>query len=374
MLSAGRAALAELRFSEASKKLKKALDWLLADPARTDFEWAKEAYLLLSVASFRMGEERLSELAMGSLFRIEPDFELGTNYPPVFIREFEKSRARQKRLSTQELQVEGPEGATAYLNGKPLGPVPAVARQLAPGTHYVKVEGEYGETFARAVDVRAGENRVRASFASPGVRPRPLPAPTLAQGLTSETLALAAQYTKAAGADHALMGVLYRQDERLMLAPILYGARRQAFFALTAREFPGDGANVQAQLSNLCEEVLELLQGTPPPVELPYALTPFSRPVVARPEPVVAPPAPRRVLIPGESLPAPSPSPILAKATTRPSPPFEVEPAVLPPRPSPVSPWVWVAVGVGLAAVGVGAYYGYTLAQQPVRGTVTAQW
>jgi hypothetical protein len=267
-----------------------------------------------------------------------------------------------------------------------LGPLPTTAQGLFPGAHYIKLENSMGEVFSQAVDIRSGQNRVKGHFQSQRGKGRPLPAPLVYDVLTSDTLRQAAQYAKAAGADFVLLGVLYAWQDGFSLSMALYSARRQGFVALTPREFPKDWGNIQAQLYNLAEELAPLVSGSFEAVELPYRVSPVLAPRVApveTPAKVQPAHASRKVLVPGDAVMTPlstnSERVVLTPvASGEPSPAvgmeYPVEPISPPRANSGVSPWVWVVVGVGVAAAATGAYYGYTALQQPVTGTLTAQW
>ncbi len=128
-----------------------------------------EALVSIAVAQFRMGEEKGAQAALGTIARLDAAYKLPEGkFPPVFVREFEKAKKKVEKAAKGSISVDGPPGATAFVNGRDLGMVPAVDENLAIGTHHVVVEGTRGERFGQTVEVKGGTVKVRGVFSGAG--------------------------------------------------------------------------------------------------------------------------------------------------------------------------------------------------------------
>ncbi len=332
----GKKALADLKFEEAVDRLKKGLDAASADPGNVDYPALYDAYVSLAVAFFRMGDEKSAQDALFTVARLEPSYKLGEDkYPPVFLREFDKAKKRAEKLPKYTLTLDGPPGATGFIDGRDLGMVP-VDEPVAQGTHFVKLEGTRGERFGQVVEVKSSAVRVRGSFPS---APKPSVAEMSDHRLPS-TIDTDAQrslhaHAKAAGAEFVVSGAVLRGEEgRLVVAPILYSVSRASFSRLSRLRVDPELAQANVEAFRLVDEATKRMAAFGAPASLPFAL----------------------------NAPADKPSVGLAPAPSEPSrKPFE------PARPAEskaeasdegIPVWVWVAVGAGVAAAaGGGAWY-----------------
>jgi hypothetical protein len=164
-LEDGKKAFDELRFDEALPLLKKGIELSLADCANVDFENLSEMYVKVAASAFRLGEEKEAKTNLFDLARLNPKYELTPGYPPVFQREFDKAKVRAEKQPKGQLIIEGPSGATAFLDGRDLGMVPVTEEGVSAGTHYVKVEGSKSEKFGQAVELK---NTARHPFGTCG--------------------------------------------------------------------------------------------------------------------------------------------------------------------------------------------------------------
>ena len=170
-LEAGKKAFDDLRFEDAVPSLRKGIEGVLADPSTADFALVTDGYVKLSAAQFRMGEEKAAKDSLLELARITaPDFALPAGFPPVFTREFEKAKKRLDKQPRGRVTVDGPGGATVFLDGRDLGMVPVTEQNVPAGTHFVRVEGGRNERFGQAITVSSGEVKVKAAFAEWGQR------------------------------------------------------------------------------------------------------------------------------------------------------------------------------------------------------------
>lgn len=388
-LEAGKKAFDDLRFEDAVPSLKKGIDGILSDPSTADFALVTDGYVKLAASQFRMGEEKSAKDSLLELARLtQPDFALPAGFPPVFTREFEKARKRLDKQPRGSLNVDGPGGATVYLDGRDLGMVPVTESGIAAGTHYVRVEGGRGERFGQAVTVSSGEVKVKAAFGDSGPRQvvgtkAVVTDPGVGAKADEGVLARLGPYTKAVGADYALLGYLYKtSDTTLTAGAALYSVKQQAFTQLTSRTFDTDVLTANTESYKLVAEVLQRLQSFGAPAALPvnFAATAAKAgtsgaTVAAKDTPtntedlsVAGPRTKKVVLVPKAAPPPPDDSHLTENIAERPVEEAKVESKGVP-------AWVWVITGVVVAAgAGVGIGFGVAEANKPVTGTINASW
>lgn len=378
-LARGRKSLEDLRFGAAATAFKSGIEAMLKQPETVDWAVLIDAYISLAVASFRSGDEDGAQKALLAVARLAPDYKLPDGqYPPIFVREHEKARRRSDKAVKGSISVEGPPGATAFVDGEDLGMVPVLQESLPVGVHYVKVEGTRGELFGAAVEVRSGVAKVTASFsAAPSAPPSIAAVGPRLDGAELEALAAACE---ALGTSFAVVGVLYRTgDHQLTVGLALYSAQHRALAALKPRAFDHELLTANVEAYKLADEIADAAGQFPRAAALPLDLVsnPQHR-ASAKSSPkeeelsLVAPP-PRKTLVPRE---VPEESSVRALGGRSVS--GEVA-AAREPKSSEVSSsgpawWVWTLVGVGVAAAAGGTYYGVSQATRPVTGTVTATW
>ncbi len=392
-LDSGKKALAELRFDDAIVALKKGIDLSLADPGTADYPAVLEAYISLGVSAFRMGDEKEATAALFNLARLDPNYQLPSGYPPIFGREFEKAKKKVAKQPKASVSVEGPTGATAFVDGRDLGMVPVLEENLAPGLHYVKVEGSRGERYGHTVDVKSGVSKVKAAFGgkeekAPVATGGGVADPRIGPLLDDAASARIAAYAKAAGADFAVVGLVYRTgDQQLTAGTALYSARKQSLATMPVISFDSDvlTANVEAyKLADALQEKIGSFSASSMPIALVTktamkassnsgssgvgdvaAVTPSRKAVKARD-------AQSTDLTPKDNVRALGNKSNVVDDDTKP--PDEPPPGPVV-KSGGVPVWVWIVAGVAVAAgAGVGGYFGVTEANKPVTGSVTATW
>ena len=385
-LEAGRKAFDDLRFDEAIPALKKGIELMLAEPATADFEVIQDALVKVAAANFRNGEEKDAKIALVDLARLAPGFALPPGYPPVFQREYEKAQKRLDKQPRGQVVIEGPSGATAFLDGRDLGMVPATEENVPSGTHYVRVDGARGEKFGQVIEVKSNTAKVKAAFGAPPGRapvnmvPNPNVTATVDEGMGQRLAA----YCTAAGADFALIGVVYRvSDTQLSAGTALFHAKRSAFAQLGTVTFDVDVLTANTESFKLADEVLKRSASLGTPTNPPFSLVTKKTQtvVVVAKEPtkvdptgddlsVAAPDRKTKVVLQPKDRVLDKPANVIDAEAPIES-PVEPVPTVKPSVPV----WVWVVVGgVAAAGAGVGAYFGIREATRPVTGTVTASW
>ncbi len=337
-----------------------------------------------SAANFRNGEEKEAKSALFELARLAPNFALPAGYPPIFQREFEKAQKRLDKQPRGQVVIEGPSGATAFLDGRDLGMVPATEEHVPAGLHYVRVEGARAERFAQTIEIKGNSVRVKAAFGAAPDRapvnmvPNPNVSATVDEGMSQRLSA----YCKAAGADFALLGIVYRvSDTQLQAGTALYGAKKNAFTVLTPATFDVEVLTANTESFKLADEVLKRTASFGTTASAPFAL------VAKKTQQVVIVKVDSGKVDPnGEDLSVAGPNRRTLEPTNRvldkpanvvdpdehPDPGEPPPPTVTKP---PVPVWVWIVVGgVAVAGAGVGGYFGIREATRPVTGTVTASW
>ena len=381
-LEAGKKAFDELRFEDAVSSLKKGIEGMLSDPATADYEGVTDAYVKLAAAAFRMGEEKEAKNALVEFARFSPNYELSAGFPPVFQREFDKAKKRLEKQPKGTISIDGPPGSTAFLDGRDLGMVPINEEIVPGGTHYVKVEGTKGEKFGQTVNV-TGPVKVKASFGGSNER-APVVAqkaaivdPAITATVDSGTMSRLTAYVKAANAEYALIGYVYKtSDSQLTAGTALFSLRKSGFSTLTPVSFDTDVLTANTEAFKLSEELIKRLAvfGNASQLPINLATRPRNATVLAKNDAAntspdeldVSGPKKKTILVPQPKVVEEQPPPDMGE-----KPPEEIKPDVK----SGVPAWVWIVTGVAVAAgAGVGGYFGISAATKPVTGTVTATW
>ncbi len=392
-LEAGKKAFDDLRFEDAVASLRKGIDGMLSDPATADYEGVTDAYVKLAAAAFRMGEEKDAKAALLDLARFSPSYVLPPGFPPVFQREFDKSKKRLEKQPKGTVSIEGPAGSTAFLDGRDLGMVPVLEENVPSGAHYVKVEGSKSERYGQVLNVAGGMVKVKASFGGGSERTVVVPNkggvvdPAIAMMVDEPMQSRLSAYLKAVNAEFALIGYVYKtSDTQLTAGTALFSARKSASSALTPVSFDTDVLTANTEAFKLADELSKRLMSFGSAASLPLNLasraakagtgTMVARtdsPTAVNPDDLETsgPKSKKVVLTPKQPIKAvvvetPPDSEIVQRPEDSPK-PAEVK--------SGVPAWVWVVTGVAVAAgAGVGGYFGITALTKPVTGTVTATW
>ncbi|MBK7863338.1 MAG: PEGA domain-containing protein [Archangiaceae bacterium] len=376
-LETGKKLLADLKFDEAAPALKKGVELSLADPATADFPAVTEALVSLAVSYFRMGSDDDGQKTLAQLARIDPGYTIPSGYPPAFVREFEKAKKRLDKQGRGSISVEGPAGSTVFIDGHDLGMVPVLEENLPFGTHYVKVEGSRGERFGQVAELKGGMLKVKGSFGGPPDKAGGVADPRIGATLDEATATRVQAYAKAANAEYAIVGVLYRTGEQQLTAgTALFSARRGGFAPLPPVSFDADAMTSNVEAYKLVEEIVKRVQSYGSTVALPLNL--ITKKVVTVGSVATTKEAEagggNRVAARPKLTPDPDVRPLENKSVYVDSNgpgerPPEATASSGPPK------WIWFVVGAAVVAgAGVGGYFMIKEATRPVTGTVTAQW
>jgi hypothetical protein len=200
--------------------------------------------------------------------------------------------------------------------------------------------------------------------------------PKVTQSLDEATATRVAAYAKAANAEYAIVGIVYRTgDQQLTAGTAIYSAKRNGFAALPAVSFDAEALTSNVEAYRLVEEVVKRAQNYGSTASLPLSL--ISKPLVkggavaTSKEPEANPTGANRK----PSL-TPDTRTLDNKSTYVEG---EVGPDEKPPEQPTISSgppkWIWIIIGVAVVGGGVaGGYFGVTEATKPVTGTVNASW
>jgi hypothetical protein len=204
--------------------------------------------------------------------------------------------------------------------------------------------------------------------------------PAITSTVDSGTMNRLTAYLKAANADYALIGYVYKtSDSQLTAGTALFSSRKQGFTTLTPVSFDTDVLTANTEAFKLSEETVKRLTAFGNASQLPINLAtrPRNATVLAKNDAntnpddmeLSGPKSKKVVLVPQPKV----------KPEEEVQPPVEISEKPNENKPpevkSGVPAWVWIVTGVAVAAgAGVGGYFGISAATKPVTGTVTATW
>ena len=119
-----------------------------------------EAYLLLGIAHYAMGEEDAARGAYREVVILDPGRELDPiSYPPPVIALFDGVRKEVLDAGVGTLNLNGADTSVPVsitVDGRPLGVGPLSAERLPAGTHHIFAIAEGGRRSYTAVELKAG--------------------------------------------------------------------------------------------------------------------------------------------------------------------------------------------------------------------------
>ena len=207
-LGPGRARLAEGRvlyeraeFEAAVAPLTEAVADLANATLRTrETKDLLDSLLLLGLAHYSLGDEAAAKATWSELVRLDPARQLDSvNYPPKVVAAFTAARSAALAVGRGSLQIALPDGATAFMDGRPVG---AQVSDVLPGAHYVLVIAPDGTRDGALVEVKPTG---RTTF-EPALARRRIATPAQDEaGRRQQTAQLYESLGKHAGADLLLL-------------------------------------------------------------------------------------------------------------------------------------------------------------------------
>ncbi len=361
-LDLGKKAFDDLRFDDAIKSLRRAIDGMVSDPANADFVALSDAYVKLAAAHFRLGDEKEAKATLTDFARLFPLAMVPAGFPPVFQRELDKAKKRVEKLPHGQISVEGPSGSAVFVDGRDIGSAPALDENLAAGMHSVRVENARGERWGQAIEVKNGVAKVRAFFAASSPDRAPMTSdPHVGSPVDEPMVSRIQSFSKAAGADFALIGVVTKLDDaHSQASAALYSLQKNGVSMLTPIAFE-TGTVAGAELSKLVDEVVRRAASFGAATALPIDLTLHKASVAV---------AGAR-LSPKPSLGSTGPMPAAGGLSERPDEELREDLKTQ----SGVPAWVWVVTGIAVAGgAAAGGYFIVKDVTKPVTGTVQATW
>ncbi len=376
-------------FEKAQKLFQRAIK-LLEDNADAvpDLRLLPEAYLQLAVVNFTDGREEEADDMLARAIHWDPERKLDeSDYPPIFIRVFERARYNVLRRPRARIEVRGVAGSQVLFDGRNLGKTPLILDEALPGNHWIRVERPGEALRVRSVNVQPKktvlvefEGGATESAAPTGV----LGALAANEVDRSHTEALRAAGS-AAGADYVMAGAIYKTDTAYNIHTILVAVKDGGVGRMVDIAFDLDMLSAEIEVYKLAGEVraqAESRKLTNVITDLPFALAPKfkkrpTRTAVAGKETKVttvaaAPPTPDAPAAVAFVEPPPPPATGRGPVSVAPPPPPPpsavikdeaiVATTVLPKDEQPEEEgsmwWIWVVVGVAAAgAIGTGGYF-----------------
>ncbi|MEM7678625.1 MAG: hypothetical protein AAF449_21805, partial [Myxococcota bacterium] len=250
-----------------------------------------EAYLLAGVALFRNGQEQEADRALRWAVHFSPDTRLDpAEYPPIFIRVFDRARQSVLKQARGQVEVAGAGGRILF-DGKPSGTAPAVVPDVLPGPHWVRIEGA-----AKAKRVVVDAKRiVRVDLGDP-------PSSHSIFGAIQQNRLSAAQLEtlraqgRSVGASHIIVGGIYASNTAYLVRSVLIESKNAgAIYRLTPIAFDLDMLTAEVEVFKLAQDLRQVVAGaskrlkqSPTIDTVPFAIAPDASGARSRP-PLAAP-------------------------------------------------------------------------------------
>lgn len=251
LLSRAKSAVEESEFAGAIKELKSAVRLLEENgDAVPDLRLLPEAYLQLGAAHFRDGSEDEGDDMLNKAVHLDPERELDpADYPPIFIRVFERARFNVLRRPRASIEVKAAKGAQVLFDGRNMGKAPLVLREALPGNHWIRIERPGEPVQVKKVSLRANKTMI-AEFEGAEGASNDAPVGVLGvigqNEMTREHVAQIRALGARAGADFVMIGGIYKTDTAYNI--------RTAFVAVTSASV-GRLADIAFDLDMLSAEI-----------------------------------------------------------------------------------------------------------------------
>ncbi len=225
LISEAKEAMEESEFERAVKLLDKAAK-LLEDngDAVPDLRMLPETYLQMGVAYFRDGMEDEGDDMLNRAVHYDPERTLNAaDYPPIFIRVFDRARFNVLRRPRARVEVRAASGSQVLFDGRNMGKAPLVLTDALPGTHWIRVERP-GET-PKVKKLRISSKKTTVvDFDEGGEAAEPAAGGVLgavaANELNAEHVEQLVKAGKRAGADMVMVGGIYSTDTAFRIRTI----------------------------------------------------------------------------------------------------------------------------------------------------------
>lgn len=256
-----REAMDDSDFGRASKMLGRAAKLMESNgDAVADLRLLPEIYIQAGVAYFRDGMEDEGDDMLNQAVHLDPERTLDpADYPPIFIRVFDRARFNVLRRPRARIEVKAKAGATVLFDGRNLGKAPIVLEEALPGRHWIRVE-QPGETVqVRTVQARGGKTLV-VDFAGAGEE---APSEASSAGVMGAIAANKVEPAhigqmskagKTAGADFVLFGGIYKTDTAYQIRSAYVDVRSGKAGRLTEIAFDLDMLSAEIEVFKLVDD------------------------------------------------------------------------------------------------------------------------
>lgn len=258
-LQEGRIHYEGARFEQAIEALRRAEAALAGNlEFVTDQRLLVDTHLYLGLSYASIGARDDAREAFGEVVRLAPDRVLDTlEYPPKIVSVFDEARQAVLSRGGGALQIEAPEGARVFVDGRRVGEGSVRVSDLPPGFHGVLAQEDgVGRAFTELTLGAGDERAVSLELTPRGLARQDDPWQPARSGVTRR---LAEEVARVAGSDLVVLAAL-DPDGNLQLA--LYSARSDTFGTTLSASLDAAPAARDAFVVQLVEKLAEQVDGS----------------------------------------------------------------------------------------------------------------
>lgn len=260
-MSRAQDAMEDSEFERATKLLGRAARAMESNgDAVADLRLLPEIYIQAGVAYFRDGMEDEGDDMLNKAVHYDPERTLdAADYPPIFIRVFDRARFNVLRRPRARIEVKAKPGATVLLDGRNMGKAPIVLEDALPGRHWIRIEQPGEAVQVRAIRAR-GKKTLVVDFKGAASDPQPQANRAGVLGAVSANAVAAthikqiAKAGKKAGADYVLVGGIYKTDTAYQIRSAYVDVRGVRIGRLTEIAFDLDMLSAEIEVFKLVDD------------------------------------------------------------------------------------------------------------------------
>jgi tetratricopeptide (TPR) repeat protein len=261
LIARAKESVEESEFVNAIKDLKNAVRLLEENgDAVPDLRLLPEAYLQLGVAYFRNGNEDEGDDMLNKVVHLDPERQLDpADYPPIFIRTFNRARFNVLRRPRAQIEVKATKGAQVLFDGRNMGKAPLHLKEALPGNHWVRIERPGEPVQVKKISVKAqrtivvefegGESSGDSGATAVGVL-----GAIAANDITRDHIAQLKAAGSRAGADYVMIGGIYKTDTAYMIRTAYVHVKDGVVGRLVDISFDLDMLSAEIEVYKLAED------------------------------------------------------------------------------------------------------------------------
>lgn len=273
MLSNGRTLLEDQEIDDTIRVLKKAIRYMDENgESISDLSMLSEAHILLATAYFQDGEEDEADDNLSKAVHYAPQRKLSSrNYPPIFIRSYERAQFNVFRRPRSRLEVKAGKNAQIFLDGRPMGKAPILLKDVLPGNHWIRAQSPGEDPIVKRLLVRSRKTiAVNLGGADAG---ESASAPAETSGLvgavrineiTRSHIAQVQSVGKKRRVDFVLIGGINKSRTAYNVHSVLVNVKTGDVGRLTSVAFDLDLLTAQIEVYKLADDIREQSQGEDP--------------------------------------------------------------------------------------------------------------